>query len=94
MFDKLFKELLNRFAELDARLRKFETWEPLALIKVSVDNVSNPPTDAELDGLFGTPTSVGKGFARIINDAGLNANNYLVVSNGVGWWYVALTVAV
>jgi hypothetical protein len=63
-------------------------------VLVSTANVSNPPTDAELDAEFGTPAAVGAGYARVINDAGADANNYWVVSNGISWWYVALTKAV
>lgn len=63
-------------------------------LSVSTANVSNPPTDAELDTTFGTPNVVGTGFVRLLDDAGADSNVYLIVSNGVSWWHVALTKAV
>lgn len=65
----------------------------ISSLNVSVADVTNPPTDAELDSAFGTPATVGAGYAAILNDANGDANNYLVVSNGTSWWYVALTKA-
>jgi hypothetical protein len=61
---------------------------------VSVANVSNPPTDAELDTAFGAPATVGAGFVRLLDDAGGHANEYLVWSDGANWWHVAGTKAV
>lgn len=59
----------------------------------SAANVTNPPTDAELDTAFGTPATVGAGFTGVLNDAGAGANVWLVASDGTNWWYVALTQA-
>ncbi len=66
------------------------TCDTLAL---DTGNVSNPPTDAELDGLFGTPATVGAGFTRLIDDNGADSAVYLVASNGTSWWYTAMTKA-
>jgi len=63
-------------------------------INAYTTDVSNPPTDAELDAAFGTPAAVGAGFTVLIDDAGGDANDYLVVSNGTSWWYATLTKAV
>lgn len=63
-------------------------------IPVSTADVSNPPTDAELDAEFGTPATVGAGYAALLNDGGLDANVYHVVSDGASWFYSALTKAV
>lgn len=57
-------------------------------------DVSNPPTDAELDAAFGTPATVGAGFTALLDDAGGDSNVYLVMSNGTSWWYAAMTKAV
>lgn len=62
-------------------------------IATSTADVSNPPTDAELDSAFGQPADVGAGFVAILDDAGGGANVYLVASDGAGWWYAALTQA-
>lgn len=56
-------------------------------------NVSNPPTDAELDSAFGTPASVGDGFAAIVDDNGADTAVWFVASNGTSWWTVAMTKA-
>lgn len=59
-------------------------------------NVSNPPTDAELDTAFGaTPAEVWAGFTAIVDDGGAGTNVYNVVSNGTNWLYSAvMTLAV
>ena len=62
-------------------------------IKTSTANVSNPPTDAELDAEFGTPADVGAGYLALLDDNGGGANVYLVASDGTHWWHVALTKA-
>jgi len=62
--------------------------------RVSVLNVSNPPTDAELDAAFGTPAQVGKDFNILIDDNNADGNVYMVRSNGTSWWYTTLTKAV
>lgn len=63
-------------------------------VRVSTANVSNPPTDAELDSEFGTPATVGAGFQAIIDDNGAGANFYVVYSDGANWWYSSMTKAV
>jgi hypothetical protein len=62
--------------------------------KNSTANVSNPPTDAELDSAFGTPATVGAGFLGTLDDAGGGANFYLVASDGTNWWHFTGTKAV
>jgi hypothetical protein len=59
----------------------------------STINVSNPPTDAELDAAYGTPATVGSDFFRVVDDNDANTSVYLVHSNGTSWWYAALTKA-
>jgi hypothetical protein len=53
----------------------------------SEDNVSSPPTDAEIDGAFGTPAAVGEGFIGLIDDNNANTTAWIVVSLGGSWWY-------
>ena len=64
------------------------------VVKTSVADTSNPPTDAELDSAFGTPQMVGKGFVGLLNDGGSGSNVYLIASDGTNWWHVLLTKAV
>ena len=75
--------LRERLAELEARD------EPV--LRVVTDDVSNPPTDVELDAAFGTAAAVGTGFIGVVDDNGAGTNVYLIVSDGSDWWYVALT---
>lgn len=63
------------------------------VVNTSDANVSNPPTDAELDSAFGTPATVGNGYTVLLNDNGDDINNYLVLSNGTSWLYTTLTKA-
>ena len=60
---------------------------------ISTVDVSNPPTDAELDAAFGTPATVGKGYVIHINDNGAGANFYRVVSDSTNWWVFTGTKA-
>lgn len=62
-------------------------------IVVKTDDVSNPPTDAELDAAFGTPAAVGSGWSVFIDDGGGGSNFYLVASDGTNWWIFTGTVA-
>lgn len=59
---------------------------------VYTDVVSDPPTDAELDALYGTPASVGLAEFFIDNN-GADTNVYKVLSNGISWWVSTLTKA-
>lgn len=60
----------------------------------STANVGNPPTDAELDAVFGTPAANGTGFLAILDDNGAGTNVWLVAGNGTNWYYTAMTQAV
>lgn len=61
--------------------------------KNSTANVTNPPTDAELDSAFGTGASAGTGFIGTLNDNGSGTAAFLVFSDGTNWWYLAGTKA-
>lgn len=60
----------------------------------SADNVSSPPTDAEIDAAFGTPAAVGDGFIGLIDDNGAGTTIWLCVALNSQWWYEQLTAAV
>lgn len=61
--------------------------------KFSTADVSNPPTDAELDSAFGQPADVGSSFLGILDDNGSHANLWIIASDGANWWHVAMTKA-
>lgn len=56
------------------------------IIKCEVDDVSNPPTDAEIDAAIGTPVAMGAGYMFLLDDAAGGANFYLIASDGTNWW--------
>lgn len=62
--------------------------------KVATDNVSDPPTDAELDSAFGTPATVGAGFVGVLDDNDDATDVYICYTDGSAWFYVKGTKAV
>jgi len=63
------------------------------MTKHSTVDVTNPPTDTELDTAFGEPATVGAGFIATLDDNGAGANSYTVWSDGTNWWYSTGTKA-
>jgi hypothetical protein len=55
--------------------------------------ISTPPTDSELDSIFGTPSTAGANFMRIVDKDGAHTDLYTVLSDGTNWWYNTLTKA-
>ena len=70
------------------------TWQNLMHRTVSTDNVTDPPTDGELDTAFGTPASVGDGFISLVDDNDAGTKVWLCVALNSKWWYEELTEAV
>lgn len=69
-------------------------WRSLGTV-YSDANVSNPPTDAELDTVFdATPAEVWAGFTALVDDSGVGTNVYWVTSNGTSWYHLQMTQAV
>jgi len=54
-------------------------------------NVSDPPTDANLDAAFGTPATLGGGFIGIVDDLGNEAAGdvWLVFTTATKWWIIS-----
>jgi hypothetical protein len=61
--------------------------------KITTSNVANPPTDAELDTLFGLPASKGDGWTAYVKDSS-SANFYQVVAVGTSWYTFTAVLAV
>lgn len=60
--------------------------------EVITSDVTNPPTDAELDAIYGTPATVGNGFTGNVKDS--NSDNfYEVKAIGSQWYTIAATLA-
>ncbi len=60
----------------------------------SISNVSNPPTDAQLDSIFGTPAILGRGFIGTIDDNSSDTDVWIVWTTDASWFYVKGTKAV
>lgn len=84
-------EWVRSLAQRTAALEALEFPDRLSVV---TDNVSNPPTDAELDTAFGQPAALGEGYGGIVDDNGAGANVWLCYVAGTAWWYEALTRAV
>jgi hypothetical protein len=61
---------------------------------VSTNNVSSPPTDAELDTVFGTAANLPEGFSGFVDDNGAGTTVWYCVAINSAWWYTQLTKAV
>lgn len=63
--------------------------------KQAINNVNDTtPTAAELTTSFGAPATVGSGFVGVVKDADTDTNCFVVVSNGVSFYYLKFTKAV
>jgi len=62
--------------------------------RVAAQDVSDPPTDAELDAIFGDPSVLGEGYTGYINDDAGGVNNYIVWVSDGKWVYQKGTVAI
>jgi len=60
--------------------------------KVTSSNVANPPTNNELDTLFGLPASNGDGWTAYLEDDGTD-NFYQIVAEGSEWYIFTATKA-
>ncbi len=60
---------------------------------ISEDNVSSPPTDAELDTAFGTAASLPNGFVGLVDDAAGDTTIWLCYVVSDSWYYEQLTKA-
>ena len=87
-------ELFRVLSRLESRMRRMEMRPDRTRLWVSKANVSNPPTDAELDSAFGQPAAVGHGLIALVNDNNADSKVYLVAAINSHWWYVELTEAV
>ena len=64
------------------------------ILPVDTTDVTNPPTDAELDAAFGTPASNGTGWTTYLDDNGAGTAFYQIVSDGTNWFVSTYTKAV
>lgn len=90
---RTIERILVRLAALEHAVELLETQEKVRHPS-SIANVSNPPTDAELDAEFGTPAVLGDGFVVFIDDNDAGALYWLVATVNGAWAYEQLNLAV
>jgi hypothetical protein len=56
-----------------------------------ISGTSNPPTESELIGILGSPSSQRLGQTWLLNDNGDGLNEYLIVDDGSNFWFSTLT---
>lgn len=78
-------EILQETQSADARPRFDNLY-----LDVDASDVSDPPTDAQLDALFPGAT---EGFIGLVQDTTSGGSLWFVVYNS-GWWYVEFSFAV
>lgn len=62
-------------------------------LEMHTDNVSDPPTTAELNSALGSASTVGAGYMALLDDNNAGSDVYLCVSTGSNWGYVKMTLA-
>lgn len=78
-FDMVLQEVSNQDAEpIFAKLK----------LEITVSDVSNPPTDAQLDSVFTSPSAFGNEKFAFLKDTNSAGNIFLVMAYE-GVWYVA-----
>jgi len=97
-YNEHMQALATTLNELAARVRQLEaiqTPTTLTYLRLAQDvtNVSDPPLDAELDAIFGTPATLGRGFIASLDDNDANTDVYLVWTSDASWYWVKGTKA-
>jgi hypothetical protein len=85
---------MRQLFETIAKTNRLAADEPGITLPLKTNNVSSPPTDAELDGIFGSPANLPTGFVALVNDNGAGSAEYLVWADSTNWFYAAGTKAV
>lgn len=83
----------NLYLGANVTVRENLTVAKKLTLPVDTTDISNPPTDSELDSAFGTPDVAGEGATYYINDNGDGDNFYQAVSDGTNWWILTATKA-
>lgn len=60
-------------------------------IQQSVANVSTHPTAAELTAIFGSPTTLGRGFVGSVDDNSGDTAVYVCITSDASWYWTLCT---
>lgn len=85
-------DLLRRLARLENTINRMQAAGRGPV--VSTANVSNPPTDAELDTAFGAASTLYDGFTGLVDDNAAGTTVWAVWVLNSQWWYEGLTAAI
>ncbi len=91
----ILEDLVKRISNIENTLENTATADTFIRLERSTANVTDPPTDAELNAEFGTPVTAEDGFFAVSDDNDSDTNIRVIYTNGTSWWYSAkLTKAV
>lgn len=91
---KVVADLQERIRRLERIIATMQAAEVAGGGPISEANVSNPPTDAQLDSAFGAPANISEGMLKWIDDNGAATAVWGAVPINGAWWYWSLTKAV
>lgn len=85
----------NGAVKIYAPIHDVDDWKFTQDYRLIIDttNVSDPPTDAELDAAFGTPADLGPGYVRVLDDNSADTDVWLVWTSDTSWYYLQGTKA-
>lgn len=77
-------DLVARVTKLERTLARFLAQTERGIVR-RADNVSNPPTDAELNTAFGNAADLPEGFVGIVDDSGAGIAVWLCIQSNNDW---------
>lgn len=87
------ENLQARVKSLEKTVNRLQRLETAGGGPVSEANVSNPPTDAQLDAAFGAAAGISEGMIKFVDDNGAATAVYLAVPLNGAWWIFTGTKA-
>lgn len=89
--DAVLTALTDAQVAMDRRVGELERQE--TGLRVDTTAVSNPPTAAQLNAIFGTPAALYESFTAIVDSGGTGTNVWLVSVVSGSWYYIQFTQA-
>lgn len=86
------EQFAQRIINLEREIARLKVREAYRLSQ-STNNVSNPPTAAQLAGAYAAAATVGDGFPAVLDDNGAGLTAYAIYVVNGAYWYVPLTLA-
>ena len=90
----MMEQLVRELESLRRRVDYLEAANNRPNVPTGAAALANPPTDAELDSLFGTASTLYDGFIALAFDSGVGGEQWFVAIDNAGSWYtVEITLA-